>query len=61
MYGWFSWPGGSVTTNLVASAIFAAPVLWQAIKWAHKMRKSHEELHAKLDRVHQHLGIDPHE
>ena len=59
LYGWFTWPGGSVLTNLVASFLFAAPILWRVVLWARKEEKSRKELHAKIDRVHEHLGIKP--
>lgn len=58
MHDWFGWPNGAVLTNLVASAICIVLGAWKVVLWAKKMRQSHDELHAKIDRVHSHLGIE---
>jgi hypothetical protein len=52
LHDWFGWPDGSVLTNLVASAICVGVGVWRLVK-------SHRALHAKLDRLHKHLGVPP--
>ena len=51
LHSWFGWPDGSVLTNLVAS------VLCFVAGWWFALRKHVKKLHAKLDKVHTHLGI----
>jgi len=50
----FSWPNGIVVGNLLAS------VLWVPVGAAGTYlieRHHHKKLHAKLDAIHDHLGI----
>lgn len=51
IHEWLGWPNGAVLTNLVASAITVGFGVWRVLK-------SHAKLHAKIDRVHKHLGLD---
>lgn len=54
LHDWFSWPDGSVLTNLIASAVWFVPGFLVGLHHAKK-------LHAKLDRLHAHLGVkSPH-
>lgn len=54
---------GDVTGNLEASVIWGTPAallfLWRA-EWRHRQRMAHlDSLHAKVDAMHEHLGIKP--
>lgn len=48
LHDWFSWPDGSVLTNLVASAICVGFGVWRIIR-------SHKKLHRKLEQMHDHI------
>ncbi len=55
---WFGYPDGSVLTNLVAWLIGLVCGLFPLLlRLERKLQRSHRELHAKLDRIHEHLGI----
>lgn len=47
---WFSFPNGSVLTNLIASVIgFVVGYFATIHRHFRKLHKSHEELHRKID------------
>ena len=59
----FGWPAGDVWGNLLASGICAGAVYWRARIHLRRQARQHAEqqaqTHAMLQRLHDHLGVEP--
>lgn len=51
-------PFDSWWPNIIGSAVWGVPGLVLGVWHIVRSRRSHRELHAKVDALHQHLGID---
>jgi hypothetical protein len=54
LHDWFSWPNGSVLTNLVASGICVLFAAWRIFKKLNKIHEHVKLVHAHVTLIHDH-------